>query len=655
MANSDAITIQVQGSEYLVSGSYEKISHNRMAMMYLRRNLPNFTIQDDGIHICSSLNISLFMEHINALAAYAKCSVLFGEQVDNSMREYKHQENLFVQFSSSARNIRDNKPNLEEFNAFKESLINNMRNRQLYPLQLLSAFHLAFAQNACNFSVPGAGKTSVVYGAYAYLKNLPPTNPKHVDHILIIGPLSSFGPWENEYQECFGYKCESKRLIGGLSSSHKSEYLHSYNPAELTLTSYQSVMSIKDDLKFFLRHHNVMVVLDEAHKIKNTTGAITANSTMELAEFAKARAVLTGTPAPNGYEDLYNLFKFIWPDRDIISFNVGQLSNMSQCDDEERVSRLIEQISPFFIRVRKSDLNIPPAHFQVVRVAMSETQRNIYDAIERRTMEALSTEHDESPFLSRIRKAKLIRLMQVATNPALLRARLFDIDNSEDTLLEESEDDQAFIAQLAQYITDETPVKFVKTAELVENIITNGGKVVIWATFIQNIEGIKTYLNSRGIATRELYGATPVEKDGMDDEQLSLTREAIVREFNSDNSSFNVIIANPFAVAESISLHKKCHNAIYIERSFNAAHFIQSKDRIHRYGLPPGTNTQYYYLVSENSVDETINDRLALKEERLNTIMETMPIPLFDNVLSAGGRDDIKAILSDYAKRAKKI
>lgn len=571
------------------------------------------------------------------------------------MREYKHQENLFVQFSSSARNIRDNKPNLEEFNAFKESLINNMRNRQLYPLQLLSAFHLAFAQNACNFSVPGAGKTSVVYGAYAYLKNLPPTNPKHVDHILIIGPLSSFGPWENEYQECFGYKCESKRLIGGLSSSHKSEYLHSYNPAELTLTSYQSVMSIKDDLKFFLRHHNVMVVLDEAHKIKNTTGAITANSTMELAEFAKARAVLTGTPAPNGYEDLYNLFKFIWPDRDIISFNVGQLSNMSQCDDEERVSRLIEQISPFFIRVRKSDLNIPPAHFQVVRVAMSETQRNIYDAIERRTMEALSTEHDESPFLSRIRKAKLIRLMQVATNPALLRARLFDIDNSEDTLLEESEDDQAFIAQLAQYITDETPVKFVKTAELVENIITNGGKVVIWATFIQNIEGIKTYLNSRGIATRELYGATPVEKDGMDDEQLSLTREAIVREFNSDNSSFNVIIANPFAVAESISLHKKCHNAIYIERSFNAAHFIQSKDRIHRYGLPPGTNTQYYYLVSENSVDETINDRLALKEERLNTIMETMPIPLFDNVLSAGGRDDIKAILSDYAKRAKKI
>ena len=46
---------------------------------------------------------------------------------------------------------------------------------------------------------------------------------------------------------------------------------------------------------------------------------------MELAKLATSRVVLTGTPAPNGYEDLYNLFKFIWPDRDIISYNVAQL------------------------------------------------------------------------------------------------------------------------------------------------------------------------------------------------------------------------------------------------------------------------------------------------------------------------------------------
>ena len=34
--------------------------------------------------------------------------------------------------------------------------------RTLYDLQMLSAYHMAFSQNACNFSVPGAGKTSAL-------------------------------------------------------------------------------------------------------------------------------------------------------------------------------------------------------------------------------------------------------------------------------------------------------------------------------------------------------------------------------------------------------------------------------------------------------------------------------------------------------------
>ena len=136
----------------------------------------------------------------------------------------------------------------------------------------------------------------------------------------------------------------------------------------------------------------------------------------------------------------------------------------------------------------------------------------------------------------------------------------------------------------------------------------------------------------------------------MDDDEYSRTREGIVKDFHDKNSSFKVIIANPFAVAESISLHKACHNAIYLERSFNCAHFLQSKDRIHRYGLPAGTITNYYYILSEDSIDETIHTRLAFKEQRMLKIIEQMPIPLFDNATDEGN-DDIKAILNDYIKR----
>ena len=87
-----------------------------------------------------------------------------------------------------------------------------------------------------------------------------------------------------------------------------------------------------------------------------------------------------------------------------------------------------------------------------------------------------------------------------------------------------------------------------------------------------------------------------------------------------------------------------------MERSFNCAHYMQSKDRIHRYGLPSDVITNYYYLLSEDSVDETISDRLYIKEQRMLDIMEKMPIPLFDNVTDDGD-EDIKAIIEDYAKR----
>lgn len=61
---------------------------------------------------------------------------------------------------------------------------------------------------------------------------------KHIDKLLVVGPLSSFGPWELEYEECFGHKPSVKRLISGISKTDKQDYLISSRTSELTLISY---------------------------------------------------------------------------------------------------------------------------------------------------------------------------------------------------------------------------------------------------------------------------------------------------------------------------------------------------------------------------------------------------------------------------------
>ena len=91
-----------------------------------------------------------------------------------------------------------------------------------------------------------------------------------------------------------------------------------------------------------------------------------------------------------------------------------------------------------------------------------------------------------------------------------------------------------------------------------------------------------------------------------------------------------VILANPAAVAESISLHKICKNAIYLDKSFNAAHYMQSKDRIHRVGLKKDDVVNYYYIFSKDSVDELIHSRLIMKEQRMLSVIEGKLVPLFD-------------------------
>lgn len=641
------------GSSLIITGDIDSIFSNRRAARYLKDTV-KFAKTDGSIIVEADDDINKSIDRIKKLCDYIGAELVYSGRVSEAVTNYALEEEKFGEFAEKARLIRDNHCDKDDFERFVDSVSKNLSNRSLYKLQLLSAYHLAFSQNACNFSVPGAGKTSVVYGAFAYLSNLPQEDKKYVDRLLIVSPLSAFGPWEFEYEECFGEKPSTRRLNGKVPIEEKKQYLYSFNPARITLLSYASVSALKDELIYFLKNNKVMVVLDEAHKIKNTNGGVTAAGVLEIASYCSSRVVLTGTPAPNGYEDLYNLYKFIWPTKKIIPFEVYQLKDMSKAISDPRVDTLLQTIEPFFIRIKKSDLGIPQAtEHEPIIVPMGETQRRIYDVIEKKYMNDIVSSKDNW-FRQDLVKARLLRMMQAATNPSLLSMPLKNFASFEGFDRNAVSEDTSLISDVLQYAKLETPAKFIKARELIEQIVADGGKVVVWAIYIKNILDFEKYLLSCGIPCKTLYGATPVATGDEDEDEVE-TREKIIAEFNKLDSAFKVIIANPFAVSESISLHKACHNAIYMERSFNAAHFIQSKDRIHRYGLEPETETNYYYLLSEESIDEVIHDRLIEKETRLRDIIESMPIPLFENAGLETGDDDIKALIAEYVNRTKKM
>ena len=88
-----------------------------------------------------------------------------------------------------------------------------------------------------------------------------------------------------------------------------------------------------------------------------------------------------------------------------------------KADADPRVDTLLKAIEPFFIRVKKSDLGIPQAtEHEPIMVPMGEAQRRIYDVIEKKYMSDIVSSRD-SWFRQDLVKARLLRMMQAATNP----------------------------------------------------------------------------------------------------------------------------------------------------------------------------------------------------------------------------------------------
>lgn len=552
----------------------------------------------------------------------------------------------FKKFSTEAFNIRNNLGVADGLREFSETIAPLMI-RKPYEKQLLSAYHLAFAQNACNFSVPGTGKTTVVYASYCYLNSKKTDLNRFVDKLLIICPPAAFGPWEDEYKKCFGRKPSIKQLIN-LSAEERQRHYEGFSPAEITMISFQSAANDRDGISYFLRDNpNTMVVIDEAHNIKNTSAdAKWSNAILSLAVEAKARVCLTGTPAPNDPSDLWNLYKFIWPKKKIISFPLGYLANLELERDK---AQLVEEISPFFVRVKKSDLGLPkPEHKAPVMVGMDDVQQEIYDYICGPTIDGVENQLNELEDYDILRDAKLIRLMQCASNPHLLKKPIYQPLNYSGV---PGLTDGNIIELALSY--SRVPPKFYKTLQLVKEITANpgpSGRVIIWSIFVDNIKMLTEYLADNGIASMQLFGEVPTGND--DTDEHIITRQRIVREFHEETCSYKVLIANPAAVGESISLHKACHNAIYFEKDFNAARFMQSKDRIHRYGLNPGDKITYFSLLSENSIDLDIHDRVLEKERIMLEIIEKEEIPLFSaDFFEDENAKDLKAVLRGYNAR----
>ena len=101
-----------------------------------------------------------------------------------------------------------------------------------------------------------------------------------------------------------------------------------------------------------------------------------------------------------------------------------------------------------------------------------------------------------------------------------------------------------------------------------------------------------------------------------------LSRREIKNKFLDVNSGHNILIANPAACSESMSLHSTCHDAIYYDLSYNGAEYMQSLDRIHRVGGSENITANYHFLEYEDTVDAVIRSNLEQKKKECYQLLK---------------------------------
>lgn len=468
--------------------------------------------------------------------------------------------------------------------------------RRLKSFQVRDIARLTSIPNGANFSVPGAGKTTVTLAIHLLTS-------QEQDKLFVVCPKSAFPAWDEILSLCLdsnsGWPYSNGQFIN-LSNLTEREIIDAFSVNRYFVTNYEQFVSKKETFAFLIATNRIHLVLDESHRMKAGILSQRGASLLSIANLPKRKDILSGTPMPQSSNDLQSQIDFLWPGSSLgLRIQQGEIPSTV--------------ISGLYTRTTKEELGLPLVNRHFVQVPMSEAQTALYSVVRNEVLRQLSSfRNGHGLDIVRARKS-VMRLLQLASNPILAVRGI-----AEDMFMR----GHPLINAIMQ---NPTSPKIQEVCRLVRLNASNGRKTLVWTIFTQNILDLEHELSDLNPVS--IYGAI---KSGDYNDQS--TREGRIKRFHEDDLCM-VIIANPAAAGEGISLHQVCHEAIYLDRSYVSTHYLQSIDRIHRLGLPPGTETNITIVQAApptgiGSIDYSVSRRLATKIRALQQLLNDRDLHL---------------------------
>lgn len=397
-------------------------------------------------------------------------------------------------------------------------------------------------------------------------------NSNKIQNALIIVPNSLLANWENEF----------KKFTTGVDVyRHWGDRRHGMpiqiQQKKVTLSTYNT---ITQDATLFENLEFDVVILDEASLIKNPLSERTAAIKSLNRRFSIA---MTGTPFENSAIDLWSVTDFLTQNflGDLGYFksiygNISELNN-------SKIEQLEKLISPIMLRRKKEDVlkDLPVKNDIFTPITMTQEERKKYNSLENEIKENLEDQEIALKLISELRKftchpLHYSNLLEGSTFQELRKASN----------------------------------KFSHLCSIIENTNKNE-KILVFENYILPIDIFSKLIGEYyNIPTYKIHGGVP-----------SSERQAVIDDF-SQKISKSILFLNPKTAGMGLNIVAANH-VVHYSRQWNPALEQQATARAYRNGQDKSVFV--YYLYYEESIESRIHERLKLKEDVSETLVQTTP------------------------------
>lgn len=441
--------------------------------------------------------------------------------------------------------------------------------------QLTAINHVINVPKCGLFLDMGLGKTVSTLTAIKELKY----NRFQVNKVLIIAPKKvAEGTWSKEKDKWNHTKDFRVSLV--LGGQQKRIKALSVN-ADLYIINRENIPWLVD----YLRNdwYFDTVVIDESSSFKNSRSKRFKALKMVLPKINRL-IELTGTPSPNGVEDLwaqiYLLDQGTRLEKYITHFRAKYMEpnkrNRSQIFDykikDGVYDSIINKISDICISMKSEDyLELPDLSYNEIPVILNDKARRDYDKMERDFVLELEGAEDEI----------------TAVNAAALSNKLLQISNGA-------------VYDSSGIYTEVHDAKIEAFLELVERL--QGKSLLVFYNFQHDRDRIKRALEKSDLVVKEL-------KTTQDEDDWNAGK-------------IDILLTHPASAAYGLNLQEGGNHVCWFGLSWNLEHYQQANKRLHRQGQKE--KVIIHHLVTQGTRDEDVMRALDNKAGVQEEIMQSL-------------------------------